>query len=119
MSLAPSDAPAVPAAREWAADRLTPDRVAWSLALLFFGVGDLFTTVWGFRVGLVEANPFITHAVGQPSFLLLLAGKSLAFVLAAGIWKLANPRPYVVPATLAVGGVLIVGWNSYVLAVVV
>lgn len=40
---------------------LTPsEQVAWSLALLLFGVGDIATTRVGMSIGLVEAN----HAAG-------------------------------------------------------
>jgi len=51
---------------------LDVDVVAWALALVLFGVGDVTTTVVGFSLGAIEANPFLDSA--GPTILALGAG---------------------------------------------
>lgn len=87
------------------------DSAAWALAIALFGVGDLATTAWGFRLGYAEANPFLVLALGTVAIETLVVAKTLGFGFAWVVWKKTSRRTWVVPGTLAVSGAAIVGWN--------
>lgn len=91
--------------------------VWWGTALVFYGLGDLFTTLIGLHTGtVVEASPVGIVLVTQfgpwvmvPLKLGLFAGFSL-------LWYVI-PRPHNVgvPLALATIGVLVTTWNAFVL----
>lgn len=98
--------------------RLTPQ--LWVLAVLFFGVGDLVTTVTGFQSGhVVEVGPVVAPVVerhGAGSMVLL---KLAVFGVCGALWRLSpSPTRAGVPLGLATLGVLVTGWNVGVLLVV-
>lgn len=96
----------------------------WGLAVAFYGVGDLVSTVIGLWLGAVEGNPLPAVLVDAASGLggvvfVLTVWKALVligFVLLAR--RLGDPHRIAVPGTLAVLGLLIVAWNSAVLVAV-
>lgn len=92
-------------------DDVDLDSASWALALGLFGLGDLATTAWGFRLGYAEANPFLVLALGDVAIETLVVAKTLGFVFAWGVWKKTSRRTWVVPGTLAFSGAVIVGWN--------
>ncbi|QSG02187.1 DUF5658 family protein [Natranaeroarchaeum sulfidigenes] len=95
----------------------------WVLAIAFYGVGDLVSTIVGLWLGATEGNPLPAALVDAAPGLvgaavvltvwkvLVLAG----FVLLAR--RLRSIHRLVVPGTLAVLGVVVVAWNTTVLVV--
>lgn len=89
----------------------------WVAALVFFGAGDLVTTIVGLRTGLAaEVGPVAgevvrTHGLGS---LPLLKGGTLAAFY--GLWRV-TPRPHNlgIPLALVVLGVGVTAWNLVVL----
>ena len=91
----------------------------WLLALLFFGIGDLLTTAVGLSIGTsTEANPVVAMLVERYGIVVLLPLK-VAFLGGFYIaWEqLPLPYPSVVPATLAVLGIVVTVWNAGILLV--
>lgn len=89
----------------------------WLIALLGFGVGDVLTTMIGLSAGhLVEVGPFVAPMINHFGVTALVGLKVASFVLAGLLW-LATPRPHAVgvPLGLATLGVLVTGWNTYLL----
>ncbi|MEF8780440.1 MAG: hypothetical protein V5A46_07155 [Haloferacaceae archaeon] len=107
------DAPAV-------ALLVSRERLLWVVAIAFFGIGDLATTVVGLQFGRVaEVGPLTVRFVRQYGATGMLGLKALAFGCCYGLWRL-TPRPYDVgvPLGLAVLGVLVTVWNLAVLLLV-
>jgi hypothetical protein len=99
--------------RDRAVDRR--DALAWTGAVAMFGVGDAVTTMVGLDAGLVEANPAVVAALGHahPTLAALVAAKSTVIVAAAALWKRAvATQAYLIPASLAIMGALVVAWNT-------
>lgn len=89
----------------------------WIGALLFFGLGDLLTTVVGLMGGRVaEAGPLAAALVERYGLGVLGMLKIAAIGVCYALWRLI-PRPYAVgtPLGLAVLGMLVTGWNSLIL----
>jgi hypothetical protein len=89
----------------------------WTIALLGFGLGDVATTLVGLSAGhLIEVGPFVAPMINQFGIFALLGLKILSFVVAGLLWWV-TPRPHAVgvPLGLATLGVLVTGWNSYLL----
>jgi hypothetical protein len=88
----------------------------WALALVFFGAGDLVTTVLGVEVGrAVELGPVAT-LVFPHGYLWLVGLKATTIGGAYLLWRL-SPEPHGVgiPLGLATLGVLVSTWNAAVL----
>lgn len=94
---------------------LDVDGVAWVLALVLFGVGDVTTTVVGFSLGATEANPVLA-AVG-PTVPLMIGAKAAVFGVAFLVYRWSPTSTWATPAALATLGAGIVGWNLAVLGV--
>lgn len=60
------------------------DVAAWALALVLFGVGDVTTTVVGFRLGAIEANPALA---GGPTVLAMVFAKAAVFGVAYLVYR--------------------------------
>jgi hypothetical protein len=89
--------------------------LAWTGALLTFGVGDVVTTVVGTRrAGLVEGAPLPKAVAGrQPTIPRLVGLKVVGFLVAfLGAEFLIPARVrFVVPVTVAVVGVVVTVYN--------
>lgn len=89
----------------------------WGLAVGFYGVGDLCTTVVGLTSGrAVEAGPIASVLVDQYGLVAvfpLKIGSLLVFYL---FWRVV-PRPHAIgiPLGLAALGTLLTVWNTLVL----
>ncbi|MEF8877823.1 MAG: hypothetical protein V5A60_14000 [Haloarculaceae archaeon] len=89
----------------------------WGLAVAFYGLGDLLTTVVGLVSGrAVEAAPVASVLVAQYGPAVVLPLKLASFLLFYLVWR-AVPEPHSVgvPLGLALLGVLLTGWNTLVL----
>lgn len=89
----------------------------WLIAVLGFGLGDITTTMLGLSAGhLVEVGPFVAPIIDRFGIAALVGLKVLSFVLAGLLWRV-TPRPHAVgvPLGLATLGVLVTGWNAYLL----
>lgn len=92
-------------------------RLLWILALAFFGVGDLLTTYVGFtNSSVVEAGPLVGYLLNQYGSIVMPVMKALALGVCYWVWRTTpNPHNVGVPLGLAVLGVLVTGWNLFVL----
>jgi hypothetical protein len=89
----------------------------WTLAVAFYGVGDLVTTLFGLygdratEAGVVAAA--LVEGYGIPAVIPLKVGSLLLFYL---LWR-AAPRPHAVgvPLGLAALGGALTAWNAFVL----
>ena len=89
----------------------------WVVTVLFFVVGDLFTTAVGLlQGGVAEVGPLVAPLISQHGLAIMLPMKLLAVVACLVLWR-ATPKPYAVgvPLGLAVFGVLVTGWNAGVI----
>lgn len=88
----------------------------WLLALLFYGVGDTVTTLFGLATGRgTEAGPAVLALVelsGLPTIPVLLLLKVAVFVGFFALWRaVSSPGRIAVPLALTVVGVVVTGWN--------
>ena len=93
------------------------NRRAWLQAIIWFGFGDLLTSIVGIASGLArESVPYIAVFVAEYGILGLVIAKASGLAVAYLGWRLI-PRPYhsVVPITLAALGLYLTIWNTYVL----
>lgn len=97
------------------------ERALWIVAIAFFGVGDLVTTVVGLRLQqIAEVGPYVDVVIQAHGVPAMVGLKLLVFVLCWSLWRLVPPPHRVgVPLGLAVLGVLVTLWNTGVLATVV
>lgn len=89
----------------------------WAIAIVFFGVGDLLTTVAGLHFErVIEVGPIaaiLYEHFGLASLGLL---KLATFAVLFLVWRLIPPPHDVgVPLGLATLGVLVTGWNLSVI----
>jgi hypothetical protein len=98
--------------------RSTPQ--LWVVAVLFFGVGDIVTTVTGFQSGhVVEVGPLVAPLVERHGAATMVLLKLVVFGVCGALWRLSPPPTRAgVPLGLATLGVLVTGWNVGVLLVV-
>lgn len=93
----------------------------WSGALLFYGLGDLVTTVLGLQVvPVVEGSPVVAQAVAWYGLWVIVPLKGLVFGIAYTLWVVV-PRPHNigVPLGLFAFGLVVTVWNAVVLLAVV
>ena len=91
----------------------------WLLAILFYGIGDLLTTVVGLSSGtLVEASPLVIPVIERFGLIALFGLKSLVFGFTGLLWWFTPyPESLGVPLGLAVIGLLVTGWNIHLLLI--
>lgn len=97
--------------------RVEQTGLLWLAAILFFGVGDLVTTTVGLTAGTAtEVGPVVSMVVDRYGLAAVVGVKTGALLLGALLWRL-TPDPYDVgvPAGLALVGVVVTGWNTWVL----
>lgn len=92
----------------------------WILAVAFFGVGDVVTTVVGLTAGhLVEVGPIAAPVIDQYGLGALVVLKVAAFGFCYLIWRgTPSPSSVGVPLGLATFGVLVTVWNASLLLLV-
>lgn len=90
--------------------------LVWLTAIGLFVVGDIATTAYGLQVGAVESNPTVSALYGRPGVVEMLVAKAVVvgFVL-SGVRLLVEEYRLYPPVTLALLGLLIVGWNLNIL----
>ena len=96
-----------------------PTTTLWVLAVASYGLGDVLTTVIGLSTGhLVEASPFVIPMIERHGFAALVGLKMLVFSITGAFWW-ATPYPHSigVPLGLSIVGVLITGWNTYLILI--
>jgi hypothetical protein len=86
----------------------------WAVAVAFFGVGDLVTTLVGYSItGVTELSPVVKVLLEQHALLVLTGLKAAAFVGFFAIWKYVSwPYSIGVPLGLALLGVAVTAWNT-------
>jgi len=92
---------------------------AWRQAILWFGVGDLLTSIVGVASGLArESTPYIAALVLDVGVAGLVIAKTAGFVVGYLGWRL-TPKPFDIgiPIGLAAIGLFLTIWNVYVLAI--
>ena len=90
----------------------------WVIAVLFFGIGDVVTTVIGLKTaGVVEVHPIAAALFERSILASMVVLKSAAFGSCYVLWKL-TPDPYSVgvPLGLIVLGVCVTLWNGLLLS---
>lgn len=95
------------------------DRVLWAVAIVFYGIGDLVTTLAGTLFShVLEVGPLPALLLDHYSAIVLPLLKVAVFACCYGFW-VATPRPYNLapPFALSVLGVLVTSWNLAVLVV--
>ncbi|MFB6361955.1 MAG: hypothetical protein ABEH59_11625 [Halobacteriales archaeon] len=92
----------------------------WTIAIAFFGVGDLLTTAVGLSFRrTVEAGPLTSIAIDQYGLPIVVPLKVLTLALAYLLWRQAPaPQRIGVPLGLATLGVLVTFWNLAIVVVV-
>ncbi len=86
----------------------------WAVAVVFFGVGDLVTTLVGYSItGVTELSPVVKLLLEEHAMLVLTCLKATVFVGFFAISKYVS-RPYSigVPLGLALLGVAVTAWNT-------
>lgn len=97
------------------------DRVLWTVAIVFYGIGDLVTTLAGTLFGhVLEVGPLPALLLDHYSAAVFPVLKLSVFACCYGFW-VVTPRPYnlALPLALSVVGVLVTSWNIAVLVVAV
>lgn len=92
----------------------------WGLAILLFGVGDLLTTTVGLVNGpVVETGPVVADLLRRYGVLAIVGSKTALFALCAVLYRrVPSPHHLGVPLGLATMGVLVTGWNLWVIGLV-
>jgi hypothetical protein len=89
----------------------------WIPAVLFYGFGDLVTTLVGLDLGVAtEASPFASILVAQHGIGFIYVAKLSALGLFYLLWTV-TPRPHRdgIPLGLCLVGVAVTVWNTWVL----
>ncbi|GGM33984.1 hypothetical protein GCM10009006_14330 [Haloarcula argentinensis] len=86
----------------------------WAVAVAFFGVGDLVTTLVGYSItGVTELSPVVKLLLERHALLVLTGLKAVVFVGFFAIWKYVSwPYSIGVPLGLALLGVAVTAWNT-------
>lgn len=90
------------------------EQLFWISAILFYGFGDIVTTLVGLRLpGITEGGPFVTVIVDQhgPGFIYVV--KVTTITLFYFLWRV-TPRSYRVgvPIGVSIVGISTTIWNS-------
>lgn len=93
----------------------------WLAAIAFFGIGDVLTTGIGLGIdGIREVGPLTGVVIEQYGPLSMVATKIGIFCSSYALWAVA-PRPSRVgiPLGLTILGIVVVGWNLFVIAFII
>lgn len=103
-------------------ERLQSERsMLWLAAIAFFGVGDVLTTGIGLSMdGIREIGPLTRVVIAQYGLFSMVATKSGILCSSYALWTV-SPRPsrLGIPLGLAGLGIVVVGWNLFVIALIV
>ena len=90
---------------------------AWGLAVLFFGIGDVVTTVIGSQLsGVVELSPVLSQFDGPALYVAMIGLKLVVFMVCFLLsTQLPSPHSLGAPITLAALGFVVTLWNLTVL----
>ncbi|UWG50537.1 putative membrane protein [Halalkaliarchaeum sp. AArc-CO] len=96
------------------------ERFLWLVAVVFFGIGDLLTTVAGLHLEqIVETGPLVADVIAVYGVPAMVALKLAVFAICYGLWRVVPaPHRMGVPLGLAVLGVLVTLWNVAIIGVV-
>lgn len=85
----------------------------WSLAILFYGIGDITTTFIGLSItGIVEVGPVAAPLLRKFGFQFMIVLKAVFFAGCLLCWRLAPDPPAVgIPLGLSILGILVSVWN--------
>ena len=95
-------------------------RFCWPLAVAYYGIGDILTTVIGVGINPVtEIGPVAGPLLQQYGIVAFPVVKLALFTYWYVAWRVV-PGPYslAIPLGLAVGGVLVTVWNATILVTV-
>lgn len=92
---------------------LDSERFLWLVAVAFFGIGDLLTTVAGLHLEqVIEAGPVVADVIAVHGVPAMVALKLAVFAICYGLWRVVPaPHRVGVPLGLAMLGVLVTIWN--------
>lgn len=95
---------------------LRSPRALWSLAIVFFVVGDLLTTGIGLASGqIAEVGPIGAPVVNHYGFVGMVALKLVVVGLSYLAWRwISDPERIGIPLGLLFVGTLVTGWNALV-----
>ena len=98
---------------------ITRREVYWILALGFFVIGDLGSTIIGLRAGgFAEVGPLARPTIGLLGVWGLVGIKAVSLGLVYGVWLSARePTRVVIPLVIAAVGGLATGWNFFAILV--
>ena len=91
----------------------TNESVFWIVAILFYGFGDIITTLAGLQIaGITEGGPLVALIVDQhgPGFIYVVKVTTIALFYL--LWKVI-PRPYRIgiPIGVSLVGIGVTVWN--------
>lgn len=95
--------------------------ILWLAAIAFFGVGDVLTTGIGLGMdGIREVGPLTSVVIEQYGLFSMVATKTGILCSSYALWTV-TPRPsrIGIPLGLAGLGIAVVGWNLFVIALVI
>ena len=100
---------------------VSQERFLWVVAVVFFGIGDLVTTAVGLQLQyVVEAGPVVGDVIRAYGTSAMLWLKVLVFAICYVLWRVVPaPHRVGVPLGLAALGVLVTGWNVFVMGIAV
>jgi hypothetical protein len=103
-------------------ERLQCERpILWLGAIALFGVGDVLTTGIGLGLeGIREAGPLTSVVIERYGLFSMVVTKAGILCGGYALWRVA-PRPSRVgiPLGLTVLGIVVIGWNLSVIALVI
>lgn len=90
----------------------------WAVAVVFFGIGDAFTTSLGLVSGVVaEGGPLMAPLIEHAGVYGLVPVKLAALGLAYAAWRaVPGPDAHAIPLGFAVVGIAVTAWNLQLLA---
>lgn len=94
------------------------DRIAWFLAVLFYGIGDAVTTLVGLTFEEIsEVGPIAAPLMAEHGELSFLFVKIATFLLGFGFWFVVRSQGRIaIPIALAVVGIVVTVWNAMMIA---
>lgn len=92
----------------------------WGLAILFFGVGDLLTTMVGLVNGpIVETGPMVADFLTRFGVIAIVVSKICLFALCLVLYRFVpSPHHLGVVLGLATLGILVTAWNLWIIGLV-
>lgn len=93
----------------------------WGLAIVFFGIGDVVSTVVGLNAGgLAEVGPLVAPIIEAYGLVALIGLKVATFGICYFIWRVTpHPHRLGVPLGLGTLGLLVTAWNTALILLVI